>query len=671
MIPHYQVARNTLLWLFAAQFLVLLPHVKHVPVWIIVLMIVCAIWRVQVYRGHWNFPSKALKTGIAISSCVGLVFSFPTFFGLEALVSVLFAAYGLKLIEMHSKRDALIVLYLSFFLVMTSFLFDQGILLAVFNTLVVMIIVTALSGLYQHAGYMQPLRSFRLAAVMVCQALPLMVAMFILLPRFPSFWNIPLQKNTPKTGMSDSMSPGDFSRLTQSNETVMRVSFVGNSPRQDDLYWRGLILNWFDGRRWQVQDLLFQKPHYYAIAYEPGEDARIFLDQISQFGLTETGRPFSYDVILEETQDQWLYVLENSIPDTPGIWVTHEHLFLKHGPANSRFQYRARSYPEVVDSQPIPRWLLSSYLQIPEGFNPRSRQQALTWMRETGSPQAYVDRLLQWYHQDFYYTLEPPVLGRHSVDEFLFETRKGFCEHFASSFVFMLRAAGIPSRVVVGYQGGEYNPYENYWQIRQYDAHAWAEVWFEGRGWVRYDPTFAVAPQRILDGFRGAFAANQAGLPLLSLDSYRHFPFVNTLRLYWDSLNYNWTKFVLGYDPKQQFELMTQLFGEYSVVRIGLFLMGFFACFLALMYGLLLWQERDRTPDPVLRFYRHYCRKLKRKGYVLQPGETPCQFLKRVAQADPQYAHLSAASDLLYIYWYQQGGEGAVTLPAIKQAFAS
>jgi transglutaminase-like putative cysteine protease len=657
MIPLYQIPRNTLLWLFAAQLLVLLPHIQRTPVWVVVLLVMSMCWRIQIFRGHWSFPKKSTKVLLTLMACGALVFSFPTFFGLEALVSVLLVAYALKLLEMCHKRDALIVLYLSFFLIMTGFLFNQSISLAVFNLLTLSVILTTLTGLYQHSGYLYPWQSFRKSAAMLLQAIPFMILMFVMLPRFPTFWSIPLQKNTPKTGMSDSMSPGDISRLAQSSEPVMRINFGDVTPRQAEMYWRGLVLSRFDGRRWQADEMLFGKPQNFVKAYRYDNDRSRFIEDIKHVGLYDTdtsGPTISYEVLIEETQTPWLYALAGSIPSTSDIWVTFEQLLAKNGFVNSRYKYQAISYPQPQVLFDLPAWERALYTRIPENHNPRSQQQAEEWKQRFSNPEEYVNHLLRWFNQEFYYTLQPPSLGEDSVDEFLFDSKKGFCEHFASSFVFMLRAAGIPARVVVGYQGGEFNPYEKYWLLRQYDAHAWAEVWITGKGWVRYDPTFAVAPQRILDGFRNAFEkSGELSFPVLSMERYRNSTVINFLRLQWDSVNYNWTRWVLSYDTERQMVMMTRWMGDYSITRIALVFSAAIAMLLAFIYAMLLWRERDKSPDPVLRKYRRFCRQMKKSGFPLLPGETPNEFLQRLYRTDPKrFSHLHLASIELYAYWY-------------------
>lgn len=633
MIPHYQIPRNILLWLFATQILVMLPHIFRTPWWVILLLGLCMVWRLQVFRGRWNFPKKLIKVLLLFAAVIGLILSFPSFFGLEALVSTLLVAYGLKLLEMFQKRDGLILLYLSFFLMMTGFLFEQSIGLAFFTLLVMAVILTTLSGLYQVEGYGFPRDSFRKSAVMVLQAIPLMVLMFLVLPRLPSFWNIPLQKNTPKTGMSDSMSPGDFGRLTQSNEPVMRITFDGPSPDPQELYWRGLVFTHFDGRRWEVGETLWGK----------------------FTGLMDDNeQPLTYEVVLEATQTPWLYALSNSIPKTEDIWITQEYLLTKRSPVTQRFKYEVDFYPNLSPPLDLAAWSKSMNLALPLNSNPRAIETAIRLREESATDEIYIQRLMEWFHEDFFYTLKPPPLGEHTIDEFLFDTKKGFCEHFASSFVFMLRAANIPARVVVGYQGGEWNPVEQYYLLRQYDAHAWAEAWVYGKGWQRFDPTFAVAPQRILDGFRDTFENNgELDLPIFSLEKYRNISLVNFLRLHWDTINYHWARWVLAYDAEQQFTVLTRLLGEYSVARLLVFSSVFVGILMGLIYAALWWQERDKTLDPVLRAYRRFCGRMSKRGFPPLPAETPEAFLLRLSNQVPErYAYFQDLGVRLYEYWY-------------------
>ena len=667
--PAYQIPRYSLLWLFVAQLAVLLPHILRTPVWVSVMLLAAMGWRLQVFRGRWNFPSKQVKWALLFFSCVGLLLSFPSFFGLEALVSALLVGYALKLLEMYHKRDALVVLYLSLFLVMTSFLFEQAIWLAAYNVLAIILVVTALSGLYQEEGHRFPRRSVQKSAVMVLQAIPLMILMFIVLPRLPSLWSIPLQKNTPKSGMSDSMSPGDLGRLALSNEPVMRITFKDAEPAPQDLYWRGLVFSRFDGRRWVVSEVPWKRKKDDVLPYyRLDQNRRAFLENIKAYGLVVPDDPAAkrwvYEVIIEATQTPWLYALSYSIPDTEDLYVNHEQLLAKNGLLSQRFKYDVRSYGGQPTLIPLAEWQRQANLALPDNSNPRARELAKQWRAESISEAAYVQRLLDWYQREFFYTLKPPMLGKDSVDEFLFQTKKGFCEHFASSFVFMARAAGIPARVVAGYQGGEKNPLENYYLVRQYDAHAWAEIWVgeETGYWQRVDPTFAVAPQRILDGFRSTFEQRgELDLPLTSLENYRELSWLNRLRLQLDLLNYQWARWVLGYDAEKQFALLSGWLGEYSLWRVAAAALLLVFAFFALLYLWLWWQERDRHPDPVQRAWRQFIARMARRGLALRPGEAPQVYLQRLADENPgHYSQLPELGQQLYVYWYQADDRSAV-----------
>jgi transglutaminase-like putative cysteine protease len=672
MTPHYQIPRNTLLWLFVTQVVVWLPHFARVPVWVSVLIALCMAWRVQVFRGRLDFPRQSVKVVLTLLCAGGLIMSFPVLLGLEALVSFLFIGYGLKLLEMYKRRDALVLLYLSFFIVMTSFLFEQSMLLAGFNVLAVMVILTALSGLYQQDGHRDMLASFRRAATIVLQALPLMALMFVVLPRVPSFWHMPLNKHTPKTGMSDSMSPGDFTRLVQSADPVMRITFHDAIPPPPEQYWRGLVFSHFDGHRWEASpddESLLRLGNARAQRRSNFLTPDILPDPVIATIRHAYLPRYRYEVILEETGQPWLFAMDTSLSTSPDVYTTSDFLLLKRDIVNQRFRYEVESYDADIVNPVLDDAQRRRETALPRDSNPRALALALQWKNESVSPDTYIARVLDNYHAQFFYTLRPPALGKDAVDEFLFDSKKGFCEHFAGSFVFLMRAAGIPARVVVGYQGGEMNPYEHYLMVKQYDAHAWAEVWLNGKGWVRYDPTFAVAPQRILDGFHDSFEkSGELPFSLLSLDRYHSNSVLNLLRLQLDKLNYDWARWVLGYDNTRQTLLLEQWLGEYSLTRIVMLFAGASAMFLLLMYAVLLWQERDRSADPVTRQYRRFCRKMQRRGFTPLPAETPQHFLQRLAKDDAKrFAHLADVATLLYRYWFANGRDKVLVAAEIRK----
>lgn len=636
MIPQYQISRSNLQYLFLSQLLVFIPHFSRMPWWVALLLSFCMLWRVQVFRGHWSFPSKLVKTVLTLSAAVMVILGFPLLVSIEIMVGALFVAYGLKLLEMVKRRDALVIIYLSFFLIMTHFIFDQGILLALYDLAVLVILLTCLMGLYKneepvHLNFrlsLFSLQTLKKSFWMVIQALPLMVLMFVLLPRLPSFWHMPLQKNTPKTGMSDSMSPGDFSNLTQDSSVAFRVSFHGDVPPQEKLYWRGLVLPHFDGRKWQQSGSQFSLDNF--TWYDDSKTN--FSQALLKSGHVMSGEKTDYEVILEPSGAHWLFALNNPVPQNYDIALSQSATLVTKKPVKQRLQYRVFSYLNHNDTRRLSPLAYQLQTSLPAESNPRSRELALQWFKEAGleddSKEHYIQRLLGEFNQRFFYTLSAPKLGEHTVDEFLFDTQSGFCEHFSSSFVFMLRAVGIPARVVVGYQGGEFNPYENYLVVRQYDAHAWAEVWLENKGWVRYDPTFSVAPQRILDGFRGAFDTDDLNLSTFSLQNYSHFSLINKILLQMDSINYLWAKWVLGYDASVQANLFGRWLDLYSLKTWFFILCCVVFIPLLGLYGFLRWRERDQTSEPLVKLYRQWLRRLAKKGFELGVGETPQAIVK-------------------------------------------
>jgi len=667
MIPHYQASRNTLFWLFISQLLVFIPHFSRMPWWVAVLLIACMGWRIQVFRGVWSFPKRSVKTGITLLAGVLILIGFPSLISLEIMVGTLFVAYALKLLEMYKKRDVLVMIYLSFFLIMTHFIFNQEIVLALYDVLVVTVLLSCLTSLYQEDEF-QLKQEFKKTFSLVLQAVPLMIVMFLVLPRLPSFWNMPLQKNVPKTGVGDIMSPGDFTRLTRDSSTVFRVNFEGDIPEQKDLYWRGLVFSHFDGRNWEPSGTQI---NYKSFLWHEGNQAQ-FLRRYKNAGRIIDGEPLDYDIIMEPSGNHWLYGLNKALPKTSNIALSNTSTLVNKTPVKNRFQYHVRSYPETADATPLNDLQYRVETSLPADVNPRSKEIAKQWFKQSASAEEYINRLLSEFNQNFFYTLSPPKLGKHTVDEFMFDTKRGFCEHFASSFVFMLRTVGIPARVVVGYQGGEINEYENYLIVRQYDAHAWAEVWIENKGWVRYDPTFAVAPERVLDGFRGLFeSSDELNLSVFSLESFRRFSFVNELLKQADSINYLWARWVLGYDATMQKQILDKWLQSYSMKQILLILTSIVALILIAVCLIIFWRERDTSTDPAVRLFNQFKKRLLKKGIELQPGTPPQKFIaeyEKTLDSDnaPQSDKLKSIVQHFYSILYEKSHYSEEELQHLK-----
>jgi transglutaminase-like putative cysteine protease len=621
--PDWQLSRNGLLWVLASFGAVVALHLDHLPAWVTVLALACIGWRILEYRGAVPFPPWPLKAVFVAAVVAGLAASYASLLGLEPMVSMLLAGFGLKLLEMHHKRDAVVLVYLAFFAAALDCVFTQD----VFNFVAVLatfaVAATALVSINQSKARGFSLNPSTVAMKLLATALPLTLALFLVVPRLGAFWSIPGPKNQAKTGVSDSMAPGEFSGLVGSDEVAFRVRFEGDPPPRDRLYWRGLVFSEFDGREWKQASFF-------------GPD-RPILDRLDDPHIERLGQPVRYTLTMEPTYRNWLFTLSTPATGERGVRRMRDSRLVSIDDVSHRTQYEIRSW---LDHRLEPGGLHPHRERLERGvlpgFNPETVRVAREWARETPDAETLVNRLLALFNASFVYTLEPPLLGEHSVDEFLWETRRGFCEHFAGSFAFFMRAAGHPARVVAGYLGGEVHPTENFVTVRQYDAHAWAEVWIEGRGWVHVDPTAAVAPERVEMSLADLFADQGflADNPF-SLMRYRDLGLVNWLILRRDYLDYAWATWVLGYDRRQA-GFLERLLGRVDALRLGLLFAA--AAALSFLPWLLLRLARRRRerPDPRDALIRRFCARLARAGLPRRTGEGILDFARRVASERPR-----------------------------------
>lgn len=635
---NYLPPRNGLIWLVVALSVSIMPLIPELPFWLLAVWLCVGLWRVQLYRGIWRMPGGMTKLVLVSVCSAGLFLTFGRFAALEPMVSLFVCGALLKLLEMKNRRDAQLLLYLCYFLVSCRFLFTQGLSDLMIGSICLWVVTTALLVMHQPRGHETPKRSLRLAGRLLLHSVPLMVLLFLVMPRIGSLWNIPLQDHGATTGVSDSMSPGDFSSLSRSGGVAFRVTFNGARPRPEDLYWRGLIFSEFDGRRWSPS------------RNGPGTDGESWIrwgrnvpnkamQKYSEDSEQPLGRPVNYEIIMEPTQQHWLYSLMLTTEfyndsDVKILRTTNQRLVADQ-PIRQRMVYSASSSLDyTTERRRLPDIVRDVNLKLPSNFNPVALRSAEEWRRQAGSDQAYVDRVLAFFNASFVYTLEPPRLGKHTVDEFMWGTQQGFCEHYASSFVVMMRAAGIPARVVAGYLGGEYNAAENYYVVHQYDAHAWAEIWLPDRGWVRQDPTAAVAPERVLQSL-GDLQADLVESPW-ALGRYRNLTLFNNLRLQWDALNYRWHRSVMGFDDDRQSQFFNNWLNGATPLKLVLFVLGGGAVAFALMGLHLWWGNRKGPMVPALKVFHRLQSFLARRGLERASGEAVGDFLRRVAAEKPE-----------------------------------
>lgn len=616
------IPRNALVWIIAAQLLLLLPHLFRLPVWIVGLYALAFFWRLRIYRGRSSVPSRWLKLILIGVSMVGIVSSYGSVIGLEPTVALLLVAFALKLLESVARKDGYVLIFLGFFICITEFLFSQDLLIVIFSCLVVWVLTTALISLHRSAAVADT-GPMRLAAVMLMQSVPLMLVLFFLFPRIGPLWNVPIKTQAAKTGVSDMLRPGDISSLAQSSDVAFRASFEGDVPPVSHLYWRGLVMSRIDDGAWRT------------VSYfeTPPEERR-------PPPVAKTGPSLDYSIIIGATQQQWLYALRYAEAMQSGILQLPDYRLLSPVVLEQELRYRVRSWPEVTLDGELSLWRRRLETELPPGSNPRTRELAAALYRESRDDAEYVQRVLALFReQAFRYTLRPPLLDNNSMDQFLLETRAGFCEHYAYAFAVLMRAAGLPARVVSGYQGGEINPVNGTVIVHQFDAHAWNEVWLEGRGWVRVDPTAAVSPARIEFGLENAMQAEGSFLSssLLSPLRYREIIWINTLRLRYDAVTYQWQSWVVGFDGEQQITVLRGVFGDINArLFIGVMLASFVGVLGLVAASLFLHKGRRTRIDPAIRNMRLLQDRLRRSGFDAYPWEAPGALSRRAAAYFPE-----------------------------------
>mgnify|MGYP003629988055 FL=1 len=652
----FQIPRNGLVWLLVAMFGAIVPHVSRLPIWVTLICLLCGGWRVMVYRGRWSLPGGLVRALLVFSGGAAVYAHYGTLAGPEAGSALLILGFCFKLMETHHLRDAFIVVILGYFVVAVAFFFDQSMLTSAYMALVCILITAALLGLNQSLLDTRPRRTLIASLRLLGHSLPVMLILFVLVPRIGPIWALDLGGTGAKTGLSEQVTPGDIAQLSRSDALAFRVEFDKERvmPPPAQRYWRALVLNHYDGKTWSRGgvDMDAKSLTHWGAGPAPWQPK-----------LTAAKPDYSYRVMMEPTDQRWLFALAWARSETPGVGSSRDHRLLSQNPVAQPFSYQVESSLAVgLDAQKLPQWLRQLNLQLPETGDPRSRELALQLLAESPSSEIYMERVLSLFReQPFRYTLRPPLLSDDRIDQFLFESRSGFCSHYAGAFVFLMRAAGLPARMVAGYQGGEVNPLGGHLLVHQFDAHAWAEVWLPNRGWVRADPTAYVAPERVEQGVEQALAAEASfleGSPFSPL-RYRHLAWVSQLRLSWDYVNYAWHRLVVSYDAGAQQQLLGRFFDRVDFRLLGLMLLTAVGLVMAaLSFWLFGRSRRTRHSDPYVRTYQSLCQKMARRGLGVNRSETPRGYFQRLRQLRPdQAAQLLSIEQSLVPLLY--GPEGA------------
>ena len=583
------------------------PHSLRAPWWLIGLTLFLYAWRGLAVGNRSLLPSRWLLIAIVALGMAGIWLQYRAIFGRTPGLMLLLLFSGLKMLESRNQRDAAAVVFLTWFLAITSFLYTQSIPTAIGMFAAIAASIAALVSCA--APRREPRANLRTAWMLLGQAVPAALVLFLLFPRVHGpLWGLPQDAYTGITGLSDSMAPGNLSQLTLSDAIAFRVDFHGEAPRRRALYWRGPVMWDFDGRTWRLGNprLADLEPH-------------------------AGGTRVEYSVLLEPHNRNWLFALEFPASLPPQARYLDDGQVISLAQVRSRISYDIAS---VIESEPNPsesRQMLERARRLPPGFNPRATRLADRWRAASASDTEVLARAIEFFRSErLQYTTEPALLGRDSVDEFLYDTREGFCEHFSSAFVFLMRAAGVPARVVTGYQGGDMNPVDGKFTVRQSDAHAWSEVFIAGRGWIRVDPTVLSVPLRLDAGLARALPAGNA-MPLLMRPELE---WLRGLRYNWEALTHQWNLLVLGYNPDRQRELLS-LLGVKGADWLEL-TSALLAVLGAFVLGLFAWMLRGMVrPDPVQSAWNQFCRKLGAKGVTRSPHEGPRDYSERAARDLP------------------------------------
>ncbi len=608
-----ELDKNILIFLLSSIGLIVFPHVYHIPATVFGFFWLLLVWRfIGIWKQNWMpntpviFLLVACGTALLYSQHQGL-------FGQDAGTNLFIIALGLKLLEIKTERDLYLINYLAFIVAASQFLYEQSILMAAYILLVCCMLLATL--VYINSCKAQTLAAFKTAVIITVQALPIAVALFILFPRVEApRWMLFNDQHQARTGLSDTMEPGSISDLGLSDELVFRVKFAGEIVPPRQRYWRGPVLSYTDGKRWIQAD--FQKPLGKPVV---------------------TGAAYQYTILMEPQDKKWVFALDMPKEfSSPLIQNAGYQLTTLDNP-DKRAEYKVTSYADY-NTGPINRSEYKAAIQLPGEPSDKIKQLISQLHGFDSPPDNFIKQLLNHFRvEDFHYTLTPPVMEENPIESFLFKTRYGFCSHYASAFVYLMRAANIPARVVTGYQGGELNQVGDFLEVRQADAHAWAEVWLESRGWVRVDPTAAIAPERIerevnVD-WQTAYGIATTANNYLPRPAYN---WLKQARQLWSNVDYNWQRWIINYDNNSQSNFLST-FGINDLKTLAYWMIAVLGSITAVLCWILLYQK-PKTADKVLLIYTRFCKKIAKYGLFRGAGEGVKDFAERIKIKLPEQA---------------------------------
>ncbi|WDE14102.1 transglutaminase TgpA family protein [Thalassomonas haliotis] len=629
----FTLSKDVTWLLIACQGANLLTLFQELTSWMLAVLALCLCWQILMVHYQKARPPRSVMVIFALSGCLVLIISGLELGLLSTMLHLLCFSYVLKALEIQGRGDFYLVVLLGFFLLVSALIFQQDLQ---FTLVILLFLLLNISVLLCYFSLRRPgVATLKSSGLLVLHSIPLSIVLFVIFPRLSPFWQVPMAK-TSATGLSESVAPGDIASLALSDKLAFRANFDRVRPDYSQLYWRALVLENYDGRRWQMA------PEY------KSKLKQIFIDPLSgQFRSGE--RKLSYQVIAEASFKKWLFALDlATLPavDKGGhqqIIQLPDYSLRSRKPLTKAISYRVDTYPDAPLDLQIPGHIIRRNLDYPAGSNPKLVQEVLALRKMHDDDLSLVQAVLAHFNQaPFRYTLQPPLLNENSLDQFYFDTRAGFCVHYASSFAFMMRVAGIPARLVTGYLGGEHNPQGEYYSIYQYDAHAWVEIWQPGKGWYRVDPTAAVNPERVENGLSALLLQEQSRLSgdFFSLQRLKQFAWLNELRLQLDAIDYQWTRLVLGYSAARQYRLLSSWFGRLVPWKVAAAITGTIMITLVVLWWLYRRNASQEVREPGLILYQQALMLLSEKGLDKPLPQTAKVFAGQLALQHPEIADI-------------------------------
>lgn len=632
----FELSKKNAWLLWCSQVINIVSLSWEISHWMLAILALCLGWQALLINVKANHKSSTVSpwflTFFAVGGCIAIAITARSNGVLLSMIHLLSFAYVLKAFEIKQRKDFYQMFLLGLFLLATALIFRQNLAFSLTMLLALILNLVVLQQVFSPSVAIST--SSKKVVVLLLQSALLAIVLFIVFPRLSPFWQVPSAQSA-QTGLSDEVSPGDIANLALSTDLAFRVDFKdSNIPPYSQLYWRAMTLEKYNGRKWSRAKTLNADVNQ------------------SSFIPSTTGLMISYDVIVEPSFQSWLFGLTVATTSDPNLRLLNDYTMQSRTMLSQIKQYSVQSFLQAPMDITLSDDIKQRNLAISPKSNPRLEKLALRLKQQFPNITQRSNYVLALFkEQQYFYTLAPPLLTNNSLDQFFFDTKAGFCVHYASAYTYLMRASGVPARVVTGYLGGEYNKVIDssnaqtsaqggYLSIYQYDAHAWSEIWLAGKGWQRVDPTAAVDPQRVESGWSNTLLAQQSTLnnDLLSLYRFKRFAWLNTLRLKLDALDYQWTRWVLGYSNAQQSDLLNRWFGKNvpwkNAAIIAGSLIGTLLLLILFNRGRLQWFSRTKV-EPWLALYQQLLKQLAKKGLTKPENITPSAFAQIVGQEFP------------------------------------